>query len=294
MKKYIIFYLGFTLILISLFTYYGCSELEKNLIQAPTSGIVHGTGWVDKASQNFHGVYIVNQLKWKLDECQKCHGSDYKGGSTGISCLTCHTNQGGPEACNTCHGSRDTTNPHPYPPLSLKGDSLETDRGVGVHNLHLTDDPNERYSAQVRCVSCHQKVNSFSDPSHFQNPNGVATLHFDSLAVNVLPGDTISRPNPTYDVVSNTCSNVYCHGQFTGGNLNFKPVFNDPESVTCGSCHGDPVTGNPTPRINGVFRPPHYSWMTINNCYYCHTSVINQQGQIIDPTKHVNGVVNGQ
>ncbi len=285
MKKYIIFYLGFTLTLVSLLTYYGCSELEKDLVQAPAgSSIVHGTGWLDKSSANFHGVYIANQLKWKLDECRTCHGSDYKGGASGSSCITCHTGANGPEFCGTCHGNSE----HANPPLALNGDSLNTNLGVGAHMKHLVS---TNYSALVNCNECHTPVNSFNDTNHIgTNANGIAEINFGPIARTILGGIT---PNPVWDRNTASCSSVYCHGKFKDGNQNNTVTFTSPGSVVCGSCHGDPATGNPTPRTNGVFTPPHYSFYTVNTCYFCHGTVINQQGQIIDSSKHVNGVVNG-
>jgi len=293
MKKIIILYCSFAVLLILTVSYFGCSVIDKNALTpvAPISG-AHPSGWGDTNNvdgPNFHAKYF-SQINWNLSVCKTCHGADYKGGSTGVSCLKCHTAQNGPEACNNCHGDRpgtDQFNPgHPYPPTSLNGDSLETDRGVGTHNHHLTSDPNERYSAQVRCGDCHSQVNNFSDASHIQNTTGHATLHFDSLALNVLSGDT-THPHPSYDPVANKCSNVYCHGYFTGGNMNFEPTYNDPNSVTCGSCHGDPVSGNPNPSQN----PPHLPYYQITDCYECHGQVIDASGNIIDPTKHIDGVV---
>lgn len=293
MKTMIKFYSVLTIVLAAALSYQGCSELAQNLVTAPTIG-AHPDGWADVNSANFHGKYIFANNLWNLAQCRSCHGADYKGGSTGKSCLTCHTDQGGPEACNTCHGdsrNQDEFYPgHPYPPFSLGGDSLETDRGVGVHNHHLSPDTLERYSRQVRCVSCHQTVNNFNDLTHFQNSQGQATIHFDSLALNVLPGDTLV-PNPAYDRAANKCSNVYCHGYFKQGNRNFQPVFNDPESVTCGSCHGDPISGNPTPGYPNNVLPPHFQFLTIHDCYLCHNATINANGDIIRVSNHINGVV---
>ncbi|MBZ0204343.1 MAG: CxxxxCH/CxxCH domain-containing protein [Ignavibacteria bacterium] len=284
-RKLLLFYGSFVLIITSGMVYQGCSELDNSVTLAPEIR-THLVGWSNPSSANFHGIYIRTN-NWNLSGCKTCHGGDYSGGTSGASCLGCHNGSGGPESCNLCHGNSQ----HIYPPKSLNNDSLETDRGVGVHDHHLNPNTNVRYSAQVRCVSCHKTVNSFSDPVHIQNTNNTATIFFDSLALNVLPGDTIV-PNPVYDPVTNKCSNVYCHGNFKNGNRGFEPVFNNPESVVCGSCHGNATTGNPTPGTNGNILPPHYSFMTSQTCYICHGSVINSQGQIFNQNLHLNGVIN--
>ena len=66
--------------------------------------------------------------------------------------------------------------------------------------------------------------------------------------------------------------------------MNNSPVFNDPSTVLCGSCHG---TAN-NPRPGGS----HPTFPTINECYLCHSDVINQDGSFNHQGKHINGEVN--
>jgi uncharacterized CHY-type Zn-finger protein len=49
-------------------------------------------GWLDANSQSFHGIR-VSQTGIKY--CSACHGSDYLGGISGISCFTCHNGPSG-------------------------------------------------------------------------------------------------------------------------------------------------------------------------------------------------------
>ncbi len=58
-----------------------------------------------------HDQYLEEEL-YPLSDCQVCHGADYAGGTSGVSCLTCHTDPGGPEACGTCH-AMPPADPHP-------------------------------------------------------------------------------------------------------------------------------------------------------------------------------------
>ena len=87
MKKLSVFYLLFFLTITVSLTYVGCSEVENNLTTAPELGI-HPSGWADTASSQFHGKYIYDNNAWNLTQCKSCHGGDYKGGTTGSSCLT--------------------------------------------------------------------------------------------------------------------------------------------------------------------------------------------------------------
>lgn len=294
MKKVTSLYIIFFVISTSLLVYQGCSKLQENLV-APTKPGVHPTGWLDTNSTNFHGKYIAS-LGWSLTTCKTCHGADYQGGSTGISCRKCHTEAAGPEACNTCHG--DPHDPNSInPPKSLGWAWDETDAHVGAHFHHLNPDyapdDQEKYRP-VACIECHEQVHNFSDTSHINpNRNGRAQLIFGPLAKDST-GWGGQHPNPTYDSSTHLCSNVYCHGAFMQGNLNFKPQYNNPESVKCGSCHGDSATGNPTPGAPNNIQSPHYAFYwsdTLKLCYTCHTMVIDSTGTIIGADLHINGVV---
>ena len=288
MKKINYFYILFSLLIISALGYQGCSEIKENLVTAPQIGI-HPSGWTDTTSGSFHGKYIFNNKAWNLNECKTCHGSDYRGGNTGASCYDCHTGSGGPQNCRLCHGG---TSGRSYPPKALNGETSVSSLGVGVHAYHMDS---VKYSAMVECSECHTSLSDgFSSPNHIGNtPDGIAEINFGPLAktITVFEGGQF-EPDPVWDRGTATCSNSYCHGNFKDGNLNSAPKWTDRESVKCGSCHGDPVTGNPNPLPNGNFFHPHFSNFTINTCYQCHGLVINPDGTIIDPEKHVNGVVN--
>ncbi|MDD5362187.1 MAG: CxxxxCH/CxxCH domain-containing protein [Ignavibacteria bacterium] len=270
MKKIFIFY---SLIILTVFGFiYGCSEVKNDLVMAPSSAF-HGDGWLNTVSANFHGKYIASN-SWDINGCKSCHGADFSGGTAKASCLTCHEN--GPDACNTCHGNQE----HIYPPRSLFGNTLNTQTGVGAHEQHMTNDTTQRYSAVVDCEQCHIPLTGFSDSNHIKKNQSFATVVFGDLARKTTEGVT---PNPQWDRSTQTCTNVYCHGTFKNGNQSAEPKFTDPTSVRCGSCHGDPVTGNPLP---GGTHP------TLAKCYLCHGGVIDSSGVIINQSLHINGVVN--
>lgn len=276
MKKILVLYLSFGFIFLFMIMYHGCSELKDDLVMSPALGI-HPAGWLNPSTADFHGKYIADS-NWSFNQCITCHGSNYRGGNSGASCFKCHTS--GPEDCNgVCHGGTNV----PYPPKALNGDTAISYLGVGVHNMHLTMDSTIRYAARVECNECHIEVTSFSDSNHIiNNPDGIAEVVFGTLAKTQI--GTI--PNPIWSRNTETCSGVYCHGDFRNGNINAAPIWTSPNSVVCGSCHGNPNTGNPRPSGNT------HAGFNINQCYWCHPSVINQNGQIINKALHVNGVIN--
>lgn len=281
MKKLILFYGLFIVMIASLLVYQGCSELSNSVSLAPEFH-THGIGWANPSSNNFHGSYIAS-TKWNLNQCKTCHGGDYSGGTSGSSCLGCHTNSNGPENCRTCHGNSE----HSNPPSALNGDTSMTSLGVGMHMSHRYP----QFSAALSCEDCHRDINGFDDPNHIgDNPDGIAEIFFGTKAYDTLGGPI--RPNPTWDRSTATCSNAYCHGTFKEGNVNAVGIWTNQGSVVCGTCHGNPNTGNPTPNVGGVFTEPHYSFMDRNTCYICHGSVINGQGNFVNTELHVNGEVN--
>jgi hypothetical protein len=251
---------------------------------------VHQPGIADTTSQNFHGKYMPG-INWDILKCASCHNSDYSGGLASPSCLTCHTEENGPEACNTCHGDPGTGG-HIFPPKDLEGDTSTTAPGVGAHVAHLVTN---NLSGRIRCSNCHIVPESFDAPGHLGTPP--ADITFGRIAV-------INHGiNSSYDYSTHSCSNTYCHGNFvskrdtsqyqfiyedsTGapsdsmyGN-NVTVVWNEVNGAQakCGSCHGLPPTGH---RFQ--------TWPT--SCTICHTGVIDAHGNIIDSTKHINGVVN--
>ncbi|MBS1515045.1 MAG: CxxxxCH/CxxCH domain-containing protein [Bacteroidetes bacterium] len=283
MKKIFIFYGLLLILLTSLIVYQGCAKFDNTITSAPDID-THPDGWANPSSSTFHGKYIVSKKLWNLNQCKACHAADYTGGSTGSSCLGCHNGSGGPENCRLCHGNSD----HANPPKGVFGDTLTSYIGVGVHATHVN---NPKYSAALHCSDCHA-FGGFSDPNHIgDNPDGIAEITFGDLAKDTSLGGGI-KPNPIWNRTNATCSSVYCHGTFKQGNTSASATWTDANSVKCGSCHGNPSTGNPTPQVVGVFTSPHFSFMTTTTCYICHGSVINGQGVFVDKSKHINGEVN--
>ena len=286
----IIFLMIFTsLILIS------CSDLKEDLNTSAPELVLHKDGIVNPSSPDFHGN-LVSEANWDMKQCQQCHASNYNGGTAGTSCYNCHTFPGGPEACNTCHG--DFTNPLlQAPPRATSGAMLPSERGVGAHTKHLS---NNLLGKAVECIECHTIPNGFDDPNHIDQTPGAELVFGDlaKLATNV-PGGLNYQPslgdfipNPSFNFSEGTCANTYCHGYFKNGNLDNVVSFTaESQGSACGTCHGNPATGNPLPKttLQGGVHPPN------QNCEICHGDVVSVQGNnytIIDMNKHINGKLN--
>ena len=175
---------------------------------------IHPSGILDSTSPNFH-VTLLRQNNWGFALCASCHGSDFSGGTSGVSCLSCHA--AGPTACVTCHGNGPTTNAH------------------SEHaNTTLTT---------VTCAECHVVPASWDQDGHILH-NGVAitapaAVTFGARAALGDPANRIAPP--TWDGA--TCTNVYCHGAVLGnaGGTATALRWDDPTPTGgCTGCHGNP------------------------------------------------------
>ncbi len=273
---------------------FGCSDINETITTLQPVG-VHKEGVADLASPNFHSkLFIEND--WNLKECQQCHASDYSGGTAKASCLTCHNQGGGPEACNTCHGVF-ANNSRIAPPTDLEGNSSTTAKGVGAHAKHLYDN---MIAGPVGCYECHPN-NSGTEPyvySHVGQPP--ADIAFGTFSTSI--------GTPTYDFNNYSCSNIYCHGNWEfkkddapAGNQfaytdsvmvgrNYSPIWNlvDGTQAACGTCHGQVDAQNNLVSV----APTGHAPFPINACSGCHTGVVDAQGNIINKMLHINGSKN--
>lgn len=282
--KYIFTYLS-VIILTIYFT--ACSELQTN-IEAPKPLTVHKEGILVDSSADFHGN-LIRANNWDMISCQPCHGLNYEGGRVNESCLTCHNLPSGPENCTTCHGS-PTSN---APPEDLSGNTSNTFRGVGAHQVHLAGNMEGR---NLTCTQCHLIPGSvYGFPEHIDNVSGAEVLMDEERSNLITNESTTSQydpslplfvPDPQYNASNLTCSNSYCHGYFKNGNLTNAPVWNDPATSECGSCHGSGT--NPLPKIasEGGTHPDDAS------CSNCHGGVVDTDMNFINPSKHIDGKLN--
>ena len=217
--------------------------------------------------ENDHAGFLRAEL-FPLDGCQECHGADYTGGSSGVSCLECHIYSNGPQACNTCHGNfaGDPSDPlEQAPPADVSGDTSTTLISVGAHASHLTG---VQYTDGIDCHNCHELPSAWNSSGHIDSIIH-AEIVFSELAE---AGDA----DPEWHRSSATCSNTYCHGDATP-----QWTIVNGSQADCETCHAIPPS-----------EPSEYhSWPSLQQCYYCHPSVIDNQGEIIGKDLHLNGEI---
>jgi predicted CxxxxCH...CXXCH cytochrome family protein len=248
---------------------------------------VHVIGILDPASDNFHGNYIKNN-QWEMRTCQPCHGENYSGGLVSPTCLDCHSYPGGPENCTTCHGS-STSN---APPQDLDGNTSTSERGVGAHQVHLKGNSEGK---TLTCTECHNVPGGVYTPGHVDSGLPAEVL-MNNPRANLVTNDPSTSeydptlplfvPDPVYNSTSLTCTNTYCHGYFKNGNLDNAPVWTNPASAVCGTCHGDGTSPLPKTESEGGSHPDDA------DCSDCHNGVVDENLNFINPSKHIDGLLN--
>jgi len=256
-----------------------CSEVREPLPSNLKPEVsAHPAGFLNKNLADFHGIFI-RTIGWDLGNCQQCHGQNYSGGIAESSCLNCHTNT--PEDCVVCHGGVE--NLTGAPPSDLDDNLEEDTRGVGAHTAHLRGGT---FRIGIECRECHVVPDTYNAPGHVDS-DLPAEVTFGSFA-------RLDGALPNWDETSLSCANSYCHGNWSlskqdsrfpnvyiADNLSGNaatPIWTEPNSVVCGSCHDLP------PKGHAVYE--------LSQCTICHSAVVNSSGQIVNKSKHINGNVN--
>ncbi|MBU1168572.1 MAG: CxxxxCH/CxxCH domain-containing protein [Proteobacteria bacterium] len=220
----------------------------------------HPTGWADAT---IHGYAFFDAP----EGCKTCHGSDLGGGTSGLSCDSCHA---GGESwrtdCTYCHGGLDNTSG--APPYGLLGQTSVSIKAVGAHTAHLMESPSH---TAWDCTVCHVVPSAWDDAGHMDGVTG-AELMFTP------PSGT----GAVYSSSTATCSSLYCHGN--GRTVSGSVLWTSSTNLSCVSCHGyytnyGSLSGEHSKHLEEAVR-----------CSSCHQTIINSSNIIINKTAHINAV----
>jgi predicted CxxxxCH...CXXCH cytochrome family protein len=256
-------------------------------LSGAVAGLVSAPNWDSKGQivcGSCHGIPpadarhagITRDANAKL-VCVNCHAGAIDGNGVPAPGLHVNGTIELPNGCSSCHGDRSASgvgpgDPRSAPPVDLAGrsDSL----AVGAHQAHLTQSRWRTHA--IACADCHTVPQDILAPGHIDSS---VTVPFGDLA------KTGATP-ASYDAVAHTCSNVYCHGGFPGGNA--RPV--DPgaapnrpawdggsSAAACGTCHGIPPPA-----------PQHPAVPTGLDCGACH---VDYTATSVNKDLHINGIV---
>ena len=204
-----------------------------------------------------------------LDSCKVCHGDDLLGGTSGVSCDSCH-GDGWETNCTFCHGGVD--NATGAPPEGVENQTARSDLAVGAHTRHLGDTPTHLAWA---CAECHVVPADAFSAGHMDG-DGRGEVTFGTF-----------NPAATYDLGTGTCDSLYCHGNGRGNNGSLAWPGDPPP--TCSSCHAADTPPE------GEFTMTGRHWKHVGDlglrCNSCHSAVANSTMTIVDRTLHIDGDV---
>lgn len=197
-------------------------------------GGTHVAGW-SAASQ--HGVTAESNFS----ACRTCHGSDYRGGSTAVTCYDCHS---GPGITHPAAGW-------------VVSDHRNTATAQGSASCQKCHGAN--YSGGGSGVAC--------STCHMENQTKVhMTAWYPDVQLN---HRTYAKNNGTA-----RCATVYCHGTNLSGVAQSGPSCSSCHTwpftqVSCTSCHGNPPDGSASPNRAGK-HSVHLA-LSGTNCSSCHS-----------------------
>ena len=174
-----------------------------------------------------------------LSSCAACHGSDFTGGISGVSCTQCHVNVPpfAVTGCISCHGK---------PPTGTTAPNRS-----GAHAAH-----NALLNVTNVCNTCH----SGAGTGTLSHTNGIVDLAFLSV-YNAKSGTAMRNSN-------GTCSKVSCHGGQT------TPVWQSgmvDVNAQCTACHAYGTTEYNS--FSTGKHDIHVNAADITACTVCHDTV---------------------
>jgi hypothetical protein len=223
-----------------------------------TGGLHHPVGWDDPLQ---HGPGAQLQTD---GDCRSCHGAALDGGSSGVSCDSCHP-AGWRTDCTYCHGGALDTTGAPPEDIDNVADPLAI--SFPDHPTHVQPGIHPAYG----CTQCHAKPTDVLTPGHL----------FDDVTAGYGELNYTGGIAPISTYYQGTCSNVYCHGtglvpgEVTAG-----------DDVGCGDCHPGPNDAAEWGTMSGRHEDHLTEGIT---CSECHQSVVDAGGGIIGADLHVQG-----
>lgn len=264
-----------------------CATCHSTSVDAATGGVLaaadggtHADGKVDVGHAYF-GDYTGNSTDGELHgaaadrgigACQTCHGTGLDGGTSGQSCVGCHTGAFAFSNCTLCHGTFTATYTtaalaRSAPPEDVGGATAVTEVTVGVHQAHVA----ATLATPLGCDACHAPLpTSIFDAGHVDG--SPAEVPFGTVA------KTGGRA-PLWDRTAATCATTWCHDQ---GGATSTWSWTGAASPDCGSCHASPpATGQ------------HEMHVVVEAvaCGACHTGYTSAS---VDAAIHVDGTIDAK
>ena len=247
----------------------GCGDKNSKAVFSQESG--HPANWV-----RIHNA----AAQAGIESCSNCHGADYSGGISQVSCMsvtpvsgfTCHVTSPAQNltGCVSCHGGA---------PNGPFGNSAPNRKFA--HTKH---------TSLVGCDTCH--LNAGSGTAGHAAASSTGGRNSATVALSpVFKAFSTSTSAPSafgYNAAAGTCSSVSCHGgQVAPSFLTGSIVISAGDNSSCLLCHVQGTSAG-LPQYNSFFSGQHaFHLGTFVNasCTNCHNI-----GALIDFQQHFGGI----
>lgn len=247
----------------------GATDVCESPDTGPVDDGYHPAGW---EAPTEHGMAAKHQQ----DDCLSCHGDDLTGGTSGISCDTCHDAVDASDAvgawrtdCTWCHGGLD--NESGAPPEGISDEIDASDTTFPPHTTHVEA---TALKSALDCVQCHAKPTDIFSAGHLFLGDATPSIAETSFGLGLSDAGRWS---------AGTCSNLYCHGNGRGENGTVSTT----ESVACGDCHAVTASGDDAWEGMSGEHEEHIDEGV--RCAECHGDVVSSAEAILDVSLHVDG-----
>jgi len=236
----------------------GCSSSDPNSNSPYYAASGHPDNWLPAGH--------MNSAVADKSACAECHGTDYTGGISGVSCDQCHL--GGVNSVHPLDWGTSINSAHATY-VNTNGNMACATAYCHGTNLEGVD------NSGPSCTSCHLGGTSSIHPDSFGTGSQIILNHGSYVQTNGSSG----------------CATAACHGTNLQGGVG--PACTSchekgsPITLTgCTSCHTNPPSGTVYPDVKGAH--------TVHNALNNVTSVCNtcHHGAGTNTVNHYNGVVN--
>lgn len=253
----------------------GCGDKNAQVDFNPDSGKHHDANWVKTHSA---------KAATAMNSCTECHGSDYKGGISQVSCTSptaisgfkCHAGSpaNSPAGCVSCHGVL------PGGPFS----NTAPNRNF-AHAKHTALLTNIGVTGKDVCDKCHLNAGSGTA----DHASATAAGDYKSARVTMSPSFKVSTTPGQFGYSDAKCSLVSCHGGI------ITPAWTDTISMVNGgnaACYQCHQQGNSLglPQYNSFYSGSFSGTDPVTNL---HTSHLGRNALCID-CHNLNALYNSQ
>ncbi len=262
----------------------GCSELNTPGPNPVVPGsLVHPTSWNDSTGHGATHGAALQKVNWDATSCKSCHGGSYGGGSSQVSCYTCHpssphdvkfgqtiaghgvylkaehytttecklchgqsyTGGGVSVSCFTCHSAF----PHEIKFAQSAGGHMAYLREKGYNDTECQQCHGATYGGGAVSVSCFKCHDAYPHSVKFDQPTGKHVAYFQANGYPLQQCQACHGTDYSGGTVDVTCSSAQCHATAAG-------IAKSPEA--CNTCHGnfraaanDTLSWAPPTAVNG-------------------------------------------